>query len=86
VIKNWKKYLIGIKCKFGKHEWLYSGTDVLSQSFYFTNQLGFFRFCPHCAKKQERHIFDLGRSMYWDNIVELTPEERRIYNLNQLEL
>lgn len=81
MIKSWKKYLIKTKCFFGKHEWHYSGRDVVER----VNQGGFYRFCPHCAKKQERIIFDFGRILIWNKSNHnLTSEELRIFNLNQL--
>jgi hypothetical protein len=84
VIRNWRKYLTKIKCVLNEHKWEYTGEDILTSSYYIINKRGFFRFCPNCGKKQERHIFDFGRLICWSNVKELTPEEQRVLNLNKL--
>lgn len=81
--KNLRKFLRRVKCYFGKHDWYYSGRNVVEK----TNQDGFYRFCPYCTKKQERIIFDFGRIMIWiKSTDDLNSEELRVSNLNKLDI
>jgi hypothetical protein len=90
-MKSFNSYWIKFKCLFGSHEWSYHTEDVTikiesSNSMHKSSYVSKVntRFCNQCYKKQIRERNDMNIYYVEDLIYNLTDEQRRIKNLNEL--